>query len=701
MKKAVSVMLTVLIVLSALSVSASAAGYTEVDEPAGTAAPKIIYRDYVTDEYGAKRRVDYDSDGNIIEYENTTLYTSSSSLPSSYDARTGNRVTSVKNQNPFGTCWSFAFCSAAESSLISQGYETKDSVDLSEAHLAWFRMANYVEGSSIPVQQDRRNSPTGESTFEMGGNVQEAAAAVARWSGLVNESDFPYSTNEADMQFPASTMFDNDYNVTSVVIYDLSNTDEIKQAIINNGALSTAIYYDGNYEKLASSYASYYQNVTSGTNHAVTCVGWDDNFSASNFKYRPAGNGAWLIKNSWGKAMNCGGYLWVSYYDPSITEFAEVNAKPSGDYDNNYQYDGQVELYAFNTSEFIYAANIFTAEGEEKVNACGFWVYDGAPYEITASVYTGLKNASNPSSGTLRESKAINTSHEGYYTVDFDNEYSVSAGEKFSIVIKIKNLDNDIVNIPFEYNGTPYYTYSYDLGQSFFSYYGSSWYDMAEMGYGNIPIKAFTVNESADENVVFPKEGKDTVIDDANGFIYGLNFGIRSLDSYITLADGYTYSCDRFGTGGKVDVYNGTALVKTYELVIFGDINSDGWADGTDAVIVNCMISGLLPDESDAVLFAADCNHDGQTDSLDLGLISDAGLLIFNINQSDSEDDLLNSASYQEYSQIISQVIESDAEETTVKKAVTPTVEEYAKPQPNFFEIIISIIINIIKSIFS
>lgn len=688
MRKVLSVILAVLMVLSAVSVSAFAVGYTETEASAGTPVPEIIHREYIIDEYGAEKRVEYDSEGNIVENESNILSTASASLPSSYDARTENRVTSVKNQSPFGTCWSFAYCSAAESSLISQGYETKDSVDLSEAHLAWFRLSNYVAGSSIPAQQDRRISTTGESAFEMGGNIEEATAAVARWSGFVKEEDYPYSDNEADMQFPVSTMFDNDYNLTSAVIYSPENTSEIKQAIMKNGALATAIYYDGKYEKITSNYSAYYQPVTSGTNHAVTCIGWDDNFPASNFKYLPEGNGAWLIKNSWGPYMDCDGYLWVSYYDPSLGDFGEINAKPSGDYDHNYQYDGQYELYAFSLDKYIYGSNIFTAEGDENVKACGFWAYNSSPYEITATLYTGLTNVSKPTSGTLCESKTINTSHEGYYTVDFNGSYPVSAGEKFAVVLKVKNTSGGAASIPFEYD-SDYYTYSYDVGQSFYSDSGYYWYDMAESGYGNIPIKAFTSDYS--EPVVSPKAGKDTVIDDENGFIYGLDFGIKSLDSYITVADGYTYSCTGFGTGGKVNVFNGSALVKTYEIVIFGDVNGDGWADGTDAVLINCYAGGLLTQGDDAFSLAADCNRDGQIDTLDFELAQNAGVLINEITQS---DDPLQSASYQEYSQIIPQV--------TVTKTVTGenVQESNVQTAPTVLEILINFITQLFALIF-
>ena len=54
---------------------------------------------------------------------------------------------------------------------------------------------------------------------------------------------------------------------------------------------------------------------------ASTVVGWDDAYPASNFTGdagQPPGDGAFLVRNSWGSGWGEDGYFWVSYYDRSF-----------------------------------------------------------------------------------------------------------------------------------------------------------------------------------------------------------------------------------------------------------------------------------------------------------------------------------------------------------------------------------------------
>lgn len=150
------------------------------------------------------------------------------------------------------------------------------------------------------------------------------------------------------------------------------------------------------------------------------------------------------------------------------------------------------------------------------------------------------------------------------------------------------------------------------------------------------------------------------VVDNENGVIYGFAVRPDSIEQYIeTVDDSMTVQCDSavLGTGSAVNVTKGGETVDSFKIVIFGDVDGDGIYDGQDATTVNLIAHGMLTREQvgEAVWMAADCNHDGVIDNLDVNLLNRAGLLLSKVDQSKTDEELLTDSAYTEYLSLIDQ----------------------------------------------
>lgn len=160
-------------------------------------------------------------------------------------------------------------------------------------------------------------------------------------------------------------------------------------------------------------------------------------------------------------------------------------------------------------------------------------------------------------------------------------------------------------------------------------------------------------------------------------FIYGLYAGITQsefIEKYVDTAK-YSVLCstEKVGTDTLFTVTDKATgeIYKKYRVVIFGDVNGDGWYDGTDAVVVSLIAEGMLDSGqvSKAVLTAADCNQDGTVNSSDVLLLEEAGILLADIDQTKSADELLKTSSeYIEYINLIEQEVNSKPAESDTDK---------------------------------
>ncbi len=198
------------------------------------------------------------------------------------------------------------------------------------------------------------------------------------------------------------------------------------------------------------------------------------------------------------------------------------------------------------------------------------------------------------------------------------------------------------------------------------------------------------------------------VVDNEKNIIYGLSSNLTNVDDYLKTADknmNITFSTATVGTGTFINVMDNGEVVDLYEAVIFGDVNGDGWYDGQDAVLVSCLANGMLTKDnvSEAVYMAADCNHDGVINELDVELLNEAGTLLVKVDQSMPEEVLLETSSeYIEYLSLIDQSPELEVEDDTDVPEADAEKEE-TTPEQNaefdFFEMIMNFIRFIIEAI--
>lgn len=419
-------------------------------------------------------------------------------LPSAYDLRSDGLITSVKDQHPYGTCWSFATMASLESTMIARNAE----VDLSEWHLAYYA---YSENFGFSLEDT--DGETAER-FDAGGNYVMLAPLLCGWLGPVDEQAFPY--DDWDVLENDKTLDElrqeAQYHVTdvSMLAYDVFSEDtlpaqieNVKQVVYDGHAVALN-YFDSTDYYNSDTYAYYYDgDYSSGGYHAVTIAGWDDNFSADNFTSDPGMDGAWLIRNSWGADWGDNGYFWISYADTSIFDLYYLEAEAKEVHSSIYQHDDYGYWSAVSVSdagdEYGYMANVFTAEEDTWITSVTFCsAVENENYEIT--LYTDLRRKNNPTSGTAAASAEGLAVHAGYHTVELSEPVFVPAGEAFSLAVKIggetglhitcessyetvETYPDGTVETSSSYLTEDMLRAEYSSGQSFYSADGESWYD--------------------------------------------------------------------------------------------------------------------------------------------------------------------------------------------------------------------------------
>lgn len=411
----------------------------------------------------------YSINFDIVNKTVTTADTSDSAtiIPPRYDLREKERVSKIRNQGSYGTCWAFAATSALESMLLPENPE-------------FFAVDHMTLCNSFNVDQ-----------FD-GGEYTMGMAYLAAWQGPVYEADDPDGDGKSNSLLTAVK------HVQEMRIIDGKDYEAIKTAVFKYGGVQTTLYSN---IKSSNPDSEYYNSDTSaycyiGTekpNHGVVIIGWDDTYSKDNFNTDLEGDGAFICQNSWGEKFGEDGVFYVSYYDTNIGTHNVVytRVEDTDNYDAIYQSDlcGWVGSIGYE-KESIFGANVYTANGDEEIAAAGFYATAAkTEYEVFV-----VNNFEDENSLVDRTSVASGTLDQaGYYTIDFDTPVKVEDNERFAIVVYLNTL-GALHPFALEYDDGDAALASVDTsdGESYISASGMRFVNVKELQDCNLCIKAYS-----------------------------------------------------------------------------------------------------------------------------------------------------------------------------------------------------------------
>lgn len=418
-----------------------------------------------------------------VRLTDDTFYSGSTGLESAYDPRSKNLSTDIKNQGNTQLCWMYSAV-ATEEQYAMKKFGKK--LNISEIHGAAAMsdcVINQEYESYLPGIYTNNIDAPGTTSIALqyltNWNSPICSTDIFTWNSNVSNEDYPDSITETDYNFIYHNFLyleDNDYafsNCESVV--NLTDTkfiskdkNTVKRAIRDYAAVHAEIFMDKSFIAKNGTEQSYYSDFSSTSdekyiNHAVTIVGWDDDYPKENFKSsnRPENNGAWLVRNSWKKGDVDPGYIWVSYEEQSFmvntNNFGVITGlKKSTDSEHMLSYD-YLPLKANNSvaaSDTVYMANIYDVSSYKndynEINQIMFYrsvvncTYNIRIIPISDSLPTDISSYSVLATGQI--------SGEGYTTAMLNSPYQLNDEyDKYGIVVEfIPNASTSLIYLPAE-----------------------------------------------------------------------------------------------------------------------------------------------------------------------------------------------------------------------------------------------------------
>lgn len=420
-------------------------------------------------------------------------------LPSSFDLRKYNFTAPVMNQGMMGACWAFGAVEALQSSLIRY------------TNIGYNFSVNNMKNSMLQY------SKYGLLEVSEGANGLIPAFYLISWLGI---SPSGYDVYDELGKISPLISTPDDLHIMDVVDIphrkNVQDNNLIKEAILKYGAVEASYYSNhGGLNYNDSSHSQYYIG-EHDPDHSICVVGWDDNYSKSNFLLTPPGDGAFIVQNSWGTEWGENGFFYISYYDKTFATSINPIAfaiKNNNTYDMNYQNEISGLLGVFTLP---YYSNSYVAEKDGLIAAVGtYFNQTGSNYQFTIYV----------NDIAMYSQKGI-SEFRGYSTIPMDKYVQIKKGDKFKVVFKNK--------LPYVSSGRLHdqknVSFASDEGKVWIDLYDQSVvallkvYTLKDLGITSNLVKyygdktPFVANVGAGEKVTFEVNGiKRSVVADGNG----------------------------------------------------------------------------------------------------------------------------------------------------------------------------------------
>ncbi len=242
----------------------------------------------------------------------------------------------TQNQNPKNVCWAFAGNMSLATTLMKG---TNQFYDFSDG---WVSTAfGYVdqETATYPGTSVNHKYYIGLSTatdYVVGGGATFIFYdRLVRTYGVVLESDysfeeFAYANEEnAKYHYNHFSQYANKNIFNNIQTGRFKNYNESVNSSQKNQILNSMKYHVKNYGSINLSMnwgttstttkngQSFTYKVPGGGNggHAVSIIGWDDNFQVGSYK------GAWIVLNSWANSWGNNGIFYCFYDDTDMNDF--------------------------------------------------------------------------------------------------------------------------------------------------------------------------------------------------------------------------------------------------------------------------------------------------------------------------------------------------------------------------------------------